>query len=97
MWCYYVAFRTDLNIVYTLQYIHTNCLRLNQLFHLFYRTRDIAFCCEIGESRRHLQGGSHLTIQYLAHQPVANTGSNFTLRQATKNQRGSRGIALFFP
>ena len=94
----YATVRTDLNIVYNLHYIHTNCLRLNQpLMNLFYRTRYITFCYEVGARRRFRQGDSYLTIRFLVHQLSANTCPKFHLGQAKKAQRCSRGIALLLP
>jgi hypothetical protein len=87
--------RTDLNIVYTLHYMHTNCLRLHQpLINLFYRTRYITFCYEVGARQRLRQGDSYLTIRFLVHQLAENTCPKVHLRQTKKAQRGSRGIAL---
>ena len=94
----YATVRTDLNIVFNLHYIHTNCLRLKQsLMNLFHRTLYITFCYEIGARQRHRQGDLYLTIRFLDHQLAANTCPKVHLGQAKKPQRGSRGIALLLP
>jgi hypothetical protein len=105
--CHEVTFRISvllcntflcyINIMYTVQYVHINCLRLNQhLMHLPYIPRYVMFYAFRRRSAPS-SGVSYLTVRFSARQLTVNTWSDVFVKRGLHTDTENRTVKYETP
>jgi len=103
--CHEVTFRISvllcntflyyINIMYTVQYVHINCLLLNQhLMHLLYIPRYIMFSYAFGRTSAPSSGVSHLqvTVRFSARHLTVKTWSDVVVKRSLLTDAEDRTV-----
>jgi len=106
--CHEVIFRISLllcntflyyiNIMYTVQYVHISCLRLNQhLMHLLYIPRYIMFSYAFRRTPAPSSLVSYLTVRFSAHELALNTRSDVLVKRGLLTDAEDRTVKYETP